>query len=841
MNAKKQYLPKCLILFLIVSTCIATASADPHILTVGEGKDHLNISDALSMANDGSIILVSDGIYNENIVVDKKVTILSENGSASTTVQALTPHNHIFNISASNVTISGFNVTGATNYTGILIDGASNFNISNNIISESYAGIYVENSLNGLLADNVANSNYQGIILNNSINCTLFNNQMILNDLNFEVYGTDQIEYIHDINTSNLINNRPIYYWSDRSDDQIPSDAGIVYIINCSNITVEDVVLSNNWDGITLVDANNCTIRNNIVSESGTGIHTLRSDFTTIYNNEISGNSIGIAIENSNNTIISNNNAGGNIAGIAYIYSDHTNLISNTISDNALFGIYVISSNDGYMSDNVANSNLIGIQILHSNNNELRRNTANSNSLAGIDLTASNNNTFYGNTANNNVFGIAGFYLSNVNSECLNNEQFNVPARRNIFENIHSYSTNAINSISISGISTSAYGVRITNSDNNTLSDTNAINNDFDFYSDHSSNSTVNDLTLTNRQAKLSFITDEHVLSLKGNDSNSVSLSGKVNVNGYISLSRIVTALEDSMPLQISYSDSGMSNVGESSIHLYSLNGSQWNKVENSILNTNSNYVSATITEAEENPSIHSPVLSYEATLALFKDPEPSRSSGSLPQSLKDSTMTDLPISNKGEITRDTVVKSKNSDATLTLYKGTKAIDASGNPVNTIRVTPFSYGPAGIPADATDHGLYFKFEPSGTTFSQDVMITMEFNPEDFEGRTPVIYTYTSEDGWIALETTVDWENGRATAMISHFSFYALFGTEAGPVKEVSFEPASETTEPVTSEGNHTEESTDEKGLGFIPWVVAIVLVIGLGIVYGTKKKKEGGL
>jgi len=122
------------------------------------------------------------------------------------------------------------------------------------------------------------------------------------------------------------------------------------------------------------------------------------------------------------------------------------------------------------------------------------------------------------------------------------------------------------------------------------------------------------------------------------------------------------------------------------------------------------------------------------------------------------------------------------------------------------------------------------------------MITMDFDPEDFEGRAPVIYTYTSEDGWIALETTVDWENGRATAMISHFSLYALFGTDGEPEKEILLEPASESTEftPVEEETS-VKESEDENGFGFLPWIIGIAIILGLGIVYVNKQKGNEGL
>lgn len=942
MNLKKHYLPKCLILFLIVSACIATASAEPHILTVGEGKDYLNISAALPDATDGSIILVSDGIYTEeDLVIDKRITLISENGSQTTTIKANPDRDTLITITVNNVSINGFTIEGdletfddeILGCNGISVETVSNITVTNNEIFGFFEALVTDQSGNNFIANNTFSNNSWGVFFDSSTNNTMLNNTFESHLTSFGVEGSALENYVH-IVENNTIENKTIYYWVDMADAKIPSDAGQVYVINSTNITVQDLVLIYGYDGVAFVETDNSRIENVVTLSSSYGISLIDSNNNTLSDNIIflcdydgvymyrSHNSIlsnniillcnydGIYTSRSDNSTLNENTIlGCNYNGIRIDQSQNNSLTNNIVTYGGLdserietAGILLSGSDNNILIDNSADGNLgTGIAVVFSDNNILRRNTANENSLGGIWIASSDNNTLADNFATDNYYGdllslgmnidtalfgddshidssitniLANNYVDDNSLDNLFSEAINsYPVT---FENtLHSRTTTSrknpvqedvgLQSVSINGgamIILPGSGILVVEGENNTLTRNKAFNNQYDFCSALSYNLEVEKLMLIKDQAQMSFTVDEGIVLLSGNESSDVSLPGKTNVNGYIDMLAVINPdigyrsvdaeinvlLPQKLEFKFLYDDSGMSSNGESSIRLYQLNGTKWTSIPSSSLNTNANYVAAAldwqyITEHDSiDIGINSPTPYYEmVTLALFKDPEPSRSSGSLPQSLKDSTMTDLPISNEGEITRDTVVKSKNSDATLTLYKGTKAIDASGNPVNAIRVTPFSYGPAGIPADATDHGLYFKFEPSGTTFSQDVMITMEFNPEDFEGRTPVIYTYTSEGGWIALETTVDWENGRATAMISHFSFYALFGTDAEPVKEVSFEPASETTEPVTSEGNHTEESTDEKGLGFIPWVVAIVLVIGLGIVYVTKKKKEGGL
>ena len=131
----------------------------------------------------------------------------------------------------------------------------------------------------------------------------------------------------------------------------------------------------------------------------------------------------------------------------------------------------------------------------------------------------------------------------------------------------------------------------------------------------------------------------------------------------------------------------------------------------------------------------------------------------------------------------------------------------------------------------------FTFGPSGTTFSKEVLITIDFNQKEYEGRNPTIYSYTPDVGWDALETTVDWENGRATAYISHFSLYALFGTDVEGVVEETSQVTTEVPTMVEKEEEIPVE--DDNGSSYLYWILGIVLALGIVVV--NKQKGEGGL
>ena len=95
MERTKLGILKYPILLLVLLSCIGTVHAANIIVGESLGNDTINA--AITNATDGDIIIVSDGTYIENIVVNKEVTIRAENGSANTVVHAASP-DHVFNI-----------------------------------------------------------------------------------------------------------------------------------------------------------------------------------------------------------------------------------------------------------------------------------------------------------------------------------------------------------------------------------------------------------------------------------------------------------------------------------------------------------------------------------------------------------------------------------------------------------------------------------------------------------------------------------------------------------------------------------------------------------------------
>ena len=143
------------------------------------GNPWLTIQHAIDNASvqNGHTIIVMNGTAQEQITVNKQLTINSQNGANNTTVQTPTSSNSAFIVTANYVTITGFTTVGPGNY-GILLNSVESCNILNNTCTNSSYGISLNSSNNNTISNNICNSNSSfGIdCVGSSSNNTISNN-----------------------------------------------------------------------------------------------------------------------------------------------------------------------------------------------------------------------------------------------------------------------------------------------------------------------------------------------------------------------------------------------------------------------------------------------------------------------------------------------------------------------------------------------------------------------------------------------------------------------------------------------------------------------------------------
>jgi len=437
------------VLFLVLVTA-------PELRTVkAEGAIYINADGTVEGTNkiqqEGNVYTLTGNIYDPFVV--EKDDIIVDGGNY--TLQGTGTCHGIELSDRKNVTVKNFEIKQFE--IGIYVYDYSeprNNTISANIITNNTYGIYIEHSHNNTISGNSITNNEHGIHLLESSFNVLRNNSLSKNHYSFDVRNTN---FVNDVDTSNLVDGKPMIYWVNQQDRTVPSEAGYVALINCRYITIRNLTLDNNGQGILLASTTDSTIANNTITKNVDGIYLSQSSNNTISENKLTYNNRGIRIEGSwrnyslNNTItenyIANNEEGIHLfetsknvfknnrmvnnnrsfADISFFVNDLDS--SNTVNGKPIYYWVnehnkIIPSDAGYVA--LINCVNITVQNLELNNedygifmgstiNSTITNNIITNNNQGIYLTKSNNNNISGNYITNNNHGIWLYNSSNNN------------------------------------------------------------------------------------------------------------------------------------------------------------------------------------------------------------------------------------------------------------------------------------------------------------------------------------------------------------------------------------------------------------------------------------------
>jgi len=252
-----------------------------------------------------------DNICNSNAY--ESIYLSGSHNNELANNNALNNENYGIHLSGSHNNELRNNIASNNGLDGIHLTGSHNNELRNNDVSNNFAkGIHIMHSSNTRIIENTANSNFYGIALFSSYNSTLSRNAMLNNGFTVSGYwywwATGEYDdFIQNIDTSNTINGKPIYYWMNQHDKQVPSDAGYVGIINSTNIIVKDLSLFNNGEGVLVVNSNNLRIENVYLSQNYIGIRIIHSFNNVLSSNTILSNPYGIEIDTSSQNTLTNN------------------------------------------------------------------------------------------------------------------------------------------------------------------------------------------------------------------------------------------------------------------------------------------------------------------------------------------------------------------------------------------------------------------------------------------------------------------------------------------------------------------------------------------------------
>jgi nitrous oxidase accessory protein NosD len=248
--------------------CQETKSNIFYVGGIGHGN-YSSIQDAINNSENENIVYVYSGIYFENLLINKSITLIGED-KYSTILDGI-EIGTVITIIANNVTVNGFTIQNSSlDYTDCFVSGVkiySNYNmISNNIITNNQIGI----SISGDACSPYFLSNFTNYT---SVNNNIFDNLITGNSIfGIGIYhSTNSMIYRNNI-TSNKIgfinfnsNNNSIYLNNFQKNTENVNDLGINFWFskNFGNYYDDYIGLDKNNDGIGDIPYN-ITGRDNI-------------------------------------------------------------------------------------------------------------------------------------------------------------------------------------------------------------------------------------------------------------------------------------------------------------------------------------------------------------------------------------------------------------------------------------------------------------------------------------------------------------------------------------------------------------------------------------------------
>lgn len=363
------------------------------------------------LRRDDDIYTLTDNIVGHTIIVERNNIVL-DGGGYSLKGNGFSSDNSygqehlnagLFLMNRQGVTVRNMKISGFYDavYLFSYLGGSSDGNhLENNILTDNYYGIYMFNSQLNVLRNNQMKNNIRNLCIIDNI----------------QVRPAPSNLYVNDIDSSNTVDGKPVIYWINKHGETIPSNAGYVALIDCTDIVVKNLELSHNGQGILLSSTPNLQITQNHITNTDSGIFVHKSSNVSVTENNLESNGICINVYDSSATQILSNSLTRSKSGLSLAGAQDNVIYGNSIITNTDGGLFLsVVSNSTIKQNDVSKNNGTGIVLYASYNNTVTANTITGNGDDGIGIwEEGTGNTISDNLiANNSRFGFLIRHCSN--------------------------------------------------------------------------------------------------------------------------------------------------------------------------------------------------------------------------------------------------------------------------------------------------------------------------------------------------------------------------------------------------------------------------------------------
>jgi parallel beta-helix repeat protein len=290
---------------------IGTAAGNTLYVGGSGGGNYTTIQEAIDDSTAGDTVFVFDNSspYQENIRINKQITVLGENRD-TTEINGISGQDHAVRISSKNVELNGFTIVGAAgDQDGITVYPLmEEITISNNFVKDSSYGIFLQagSTRITITGNSISNNEFEGILLQES--------------------------------DRNIISGNTVYE---------NGDFGISLETISNQNEILDNTVENNFAGIQIAggSSQNTLSGNQVLNNEREGIKIegVITQTNEIIGNNVTGNYAGMKVGGSKNSIRSNNIKQNSMEGLFLTGSNENIIEMNNFIDNRKNARYIFS------------------------------------------------------------------------------------------------------------------------------------------------------------------------------------------------------------------------------------------------------------------------------------------------------------------------------------------------------------------------------------------------------------------------------------------------------------------------------------------------------------------